>query len=1215
MLTYGWRVILYLLCVLALLQVVGEEIVAAGDAAPWLDGLEVLSPPPGSIDGYSYPIASPRTYTGPNLEHVLMPIGGIGTGTIWLDGQGRLAVWQIFNNLNETSIPDSFFAIRVKGQADPQVRILQTEAPHKLLLPMDSLVYEGGYPIARLGFEDRQLPVDITLEAFNPMIPLDSPNSSLPVAVFRFSVTNREDYPVEVSLLGSLHNAIGAGGQMGIFGTLHRAYGNNVNSVQRLPSGTVISMDRIMRESGPMKTQDLWGNDVNNRHLYWQRELGDPLALGTDAGLFYDIVERQTEEEGVALVGYAQSSFWDELQKARDGEGRWNIVLFEDFEKETYEQWSVFGNAFGTGPQAGTATGQQPVTGYRGRRLVNSFNPNDGPQGRLVSDEFIIGHRYINFLIGGGQDPTRLCVNLLVEGDVVRTATGKNQEALEPCVWEVSEFAGMKGQLEIVDLSSGGWGHINVDDIYFTDFRAIPEAKKAFIDFAPRLSLEFSETEQVNLERPVPVYITEKGKEWIPKVPDDWKVTEYCRLKDLRLETVEVLAQTAEGEPILILCPVGPWKALFGLADGLPWSWVEQLLIAGAGLFPASKYELVSGAPEYGTLCLSVDSEAIGSAVWTNYATILEEFTEQGYVLGPEYSGPSPKGQTFNGVLSVPFELEPQQSRTVTFAISWNFPNVERFGHPGNLYRLRFPDATSVASYVHENMASLWGWTKLYHDTLYQSNLPPSLLDAWTSQSVIFRGPTAFWSQDGYFGMFEGSYGSCPLNCTHVLNYAQTHARLFPDVGRNLRQSDFYYMHPEGWVRMRQHEPSQVAVDGQCAAITAAYREHLTSENNSFLEGIWPKVKLAMNWLIENYDQDRDGFLNGLQWNTYDVSISGASTFLGSQYLTALAAAGSMAHIMGEVDLAKEYHCLFERGSQNQSKQLFNGEYFMQRPEAIPGRDYNTGCHSDQLLGQWWAHMLDLGYLYPVDQVKSALDAIYRYNFKDSLHNIRQWPRPYVLDHEPGLLNCTWPHKGRPVSFVEYADEVWTGIEYAVAGLMIWEGMIEEGVAIVDAVRSRYDGTLKAGLNSGPGGNPFNELECGKFYARALSSGGLLLAAQGFVVDGPAGLLGFRPRWQPEDHRSFYITGTAWGLFAQTRGTHEQLNVIDVRYGKLSLRELQFAIPFGQILLDSTLLIDGVLVDHHSRQEETLVTLLLSGLYQACSRIEVELKYSPESAL
>jgi len=190
--------------------------------------------------------------------------------------------------------------------------------------------------------------------------------------------------------------------------------------------------------------------------------------------------------------------------------------------------------------------------------------------------------------------------------------------------------------------------------------------------------------------------------------------------------------------------------------------------------------------------------------------------------------------------------------------------------------------------------------------------------------------------------------------------------------------------------------------------------------------------------------------------------------------------------------------------------------------------------------------------------VRTALASINTYNFLERFEGFAQSPRRYVTDEEGGLLMCTWPKGGRPNPVTIYSDEVWTGIEYSTAGLMVFEGMIDEARRIVQTARSRYDGRLREGLNSGPGGNPFNELECGKFYARAMSSWGLLIACQGLILDGPAGILGFKPRWQPEDHRSFFTAPEGWGLFIQECTDARQVYEIQVRHGRLSVQELVF---------------------------------------------------------
>lgn len=151
-------------------------------------------------------------------------------------------------------------------------------------------------------------------------------------------------------------------------------------------------------------------------------------------------------------------------------------TLFADFESADYAGWSAEGTAFGSGPAHGTLPGQMSVSGFRGQGLVNSFLGGDASQGTLTSPAFTVRHAFISFLIGGGGFEQKTCMNLLVDGREVRTATGPNtlsggSEALVPSHWNVSEFLGRQAQLQIVDHATGGWGHINVDHIVFTDVK------------------------------------------------------------------------------------------------------------------------------------------------------------------------------------------------------------------------------------------------------------------------------------------------------------------------------------------------------------------------------------------------------------------------------------------------------------------------------------------------------------------------------------------------------------------------------------------------------------------------------------------------------------------------------------------------------------------------------------------------------------------------
>ncbi|MFN9347563.1 MAG: glycoside hydrolase family 32 protein [Planctomycetota bacterium] len=172
-------------------------------------------------------------------------------------------------------------------------------------------------------------------------------------------------------------------------------------------------------------------------------------------------------------------------------------ILIADFEGDTYESWTVTGEAFGTRPAKGTLPGQMRVDGFLGKALVNSFFQGDNSVGTLTSPEFRIERKFITFFIGGGKNPEKLALQLMIDGKVVRSATGPNDkpggsEALEVDSWDVSEFSGKTARLRIVDQAQGGWGHINVDHIVQTDTKpkgSMKDAERSFTTDARYLNI------------------------------------------------------------------------------------------------------------------------------------------------------------------------------------------------------------------------------------------------------------------------------------------------------------------------------------------------------------------------------------------------------------------------------------------------------------------------------------------------------------------------------------------------------------------------------------------------------------------------------------------------------------------------------------------------------------------------------------------------------
>ena len=196
-------------------------------------------------------------------------------------------------------------------------------------------------------------------------------------------------------------------------------------------------------------------------------------------------------------------------------------------------------------------------------------------------------------------------------------------------------------------------------------------------------------------------------------------------------------------------------------------------------------------------------------------------------------------------------------------------------------------------------------------------------------------------------------------------------------------------------------------------------------------------------------------------------------------------------------------------------------------------------------MAQWHADLIGLGDLFDRNQVRSALRAIYRYNFRTSMRNRVNPCRLFCLDDERGTVLFSWP-KGRrkPVLPVPYSEEVWPGCEYQAASHLILHGFVKEGVAMVNAARGRFDGERR---------NPWNEFECGSNYARSMSSYALLNAFSGLQVDRVRRQITFRPaRMVRGRFRCFWSSGSAWGEIDLQRGQA----VLRVHHGRLDLRRL-----------------------------------------------------------
>ncbi|HKX00236.1 MAG TPA: GH116 family glycosyl hydrolase [Bryobacteraceae bacterium] len=609
-----------------------------------------------------------------------------------------------------------------------------------------------------------------------------------------------------------------------------------------------------------------------------------------------------------------------------------------------------------------------------------------------------------------------------------------------------------------------------------------------------------------------------------------------------------------------------------------------------SGLYlSSSKYG--SDSPGHGSMAVVTEAGDISYRLhwehgewWDEFQKWWDEFLARGRF--PNNAGaPSEDKTTDYASLASHFTLKPGETRHVTFVLAWHFPNTEIYWRSAgedfgpvaeapkptslkNQYGTRWPSAWEPAVHALREIESLGTRSRKYRDTLYASTLPGPVIDAVSSQASILRTNTVMVMEGNVTLAFEGCNdhsGCCPMNCTHVYNYEQAMAHLYPDLERSMRETDFHSnLGPDGSMSFRTPVPlrsqsggSQLpAADGQMGCIMKVYREWMRGAGDEWLRDLWPAVKRALEYAWVKWDADRDGVMEGEQHNTYDIEFYGPNTMMGTLYLGALAAAARMAEHLGDQSAAQTYRKIFEQGRARLDQALWNGEYYVQKvDESTPKASYyqyGEGCLSDQLLGQWFAEVVGLEKLLPHDHLRSALASIFRYNFNTDFADFANAQRIYALNDEKGLLLCSWPKGKRPALPFVYSDEVWTGIEYQVAAHLIYEDMVKEGLAIVEAARARYDGARR---------NPWNEIECGNHYARAMSSWSVLTAISGFDYSAPHKAIRFAPRVSASNFRCLYSTGTAWGSYAQQAAKQNLDAEIAVEGGALELAIVR--LPFS----------------------------------------------------
>ena len=588
---------------------------------------------------------------------------------------------------------------------------------------------------------------------------------------------------------------------------------------------------------------------------------------------------------------------------------------------------------------------------------------------------------------------------------------------------------------------------------------------------------------------------------------------------------------------------------------------------------------------------------------WDSLTMAWKNIAEGNLRSTPPVNGPAPGASLF-----VPFTLRPGQEHTVRLMAAWYVPRTNmRIGQDPDgappprdcgdrccqnrryhkpWYSSRFESVEDVVSYWRTHYDDLRKQSTLFRDTFYDNSLPPEVTEAVAANLTILKSPTVHRQCDGRLWCWEGcsdSQGCCSGSCTHVWNYAQAFPHLYPSLERTLRQTEFHEsQNTEGHEVFRSGLPIRpirhtfyAASDGQLGGIMKMHREWRISGDRDWLRSFWPQVHTSLEYCSRTWDPREKGVLEEPHHNTYDIEFWGPDGMCTSFYLGALSAAIQMGQALGEN--TDRYRRLLHRGTEYMENHLFNGEYFIQQvrwkdldapnpaeaarnsldsdysPEAIrlleqegPKYQYGNGCLSDGILGFWIARMCGLGEIIDPEKVRSHLQSVHKYNLKHDLTDHVNPQRPaYAMGGEGGLLLCTWPADDAPSLPFVYSNEVWTGIEYQVASHCMMEGLVDEGLEIVRTCRARYDGRIR---------NPFDEYECGHWYARALASYGLLQGLTGVRYDAVEKTLHFDSHFG-DTFQTFFAAETGYGL-AGLRGGKP---FVTMKKGDLDVRRVLVA--------------------------------------------------------
>jgi len=501
-----------------------------------------------------------------------------------------------------------------------------------------------------------------------------------------------------------------------------------------------------------------------------------------------------------------------------------------------------------------------------------------------------------------------------------------------------------------------------------------------------------------------------------------------------------------------------------------------------------------------------------------------------------------------------------------TFAAVWHFPHrygqalKERRGRvpaqpaahiEGHYYSNFFDASRAVAAYAAAHAAMLRRRTNAFLDAFYASTVDTAVLDQINSHLNTFV--TSSWiTKDGNFGVIEGidpHHSYAGLGTMDVAMYGGVcAAALFPELDRAMLRAHKGFQSERGTVAHsitrnfkeilpRELEGKRIDMPAQYAYMTL--RAFFWSGDMTFLNDMWPSVKKALDYVLRERDMNGDCLpdMEGIMCSYDNFPMYGASSYVGSQFLAAVASAADVAQMLGETDTAARYQDVLARGTRAFEDKLWNGRYYrLYNDEGGARGDKDDGCMADQLIGQWAAHLSGLPTLFDPRRVQAALRFIMAHNYHAHY----------------GVRNCRWPgdaflHDVDKDTWVDQANTAWTGVELGVASFLIYEGLWREGLRLVKNVDDRYR----------QWGMYWDHQEFGGHYFRPMSAWSIVNALLGLAIKN--GSFTFAPKIPGKTLRLFFSYGNGTAMYARSIHGREETITITALSGVFAPTALHLA--------------------------------------------------------